>query len=52
MSENASTLIQGDNVQQIGDALLTRFAIPFELSSIVLLVAMVGTIVLAKKRLG
>ena len=43
-------LIQG-SVREIGAALLTTFAIPFELTSLVLLVAMVGAVVLAKKRL-
>lgn len=33
----------------IGQALLTRYVLPFELASIVLLVAMVGAIVLAKE---
>lgn len=33
----------------IGEALLTRYVLPFELASIVLLVAMVGAIVLAKE---
>ena len=40
-----------DNVQAIGAALLTDFAIPFELTALVLLVAIIGTVVLAKKRL-
>lgn len=33
----------------IGQALLTKYALPFELASIVLLVAMVGAIILAKE---
>ena len=41
-----------DNVGEIGVALLTDFAIPFELVSVVLLVAIIGAVVLAKKRLG
>jgi NADH-quinone oxidoreductase subunit J len=47
----APALVRTDNVRQIGEALLTRFAIPFELASVVLLVAIIGTVVLAKKRL-
>jgi NADH-quinone oxidoreductase subunit J len=39
------------NVREIGMALLTRFSIPFELASLVLLVAIIGALVLAKKRL-
>jgi NADH-quinone oxidoreductase subunit J len=41
-----------DNVREIGVALLTDFAVPFELASVVLLVAIIGAVVLAKKRLG
>jgi NADH-quinone oxidoreductase subunit J len=49
--ESAPALTRTDNVRQIGEALLTRFAIPFELASVVLLVAIIGAVVLAKKRL-
>jgi NADH-quinone oxidoreductase subunit J len=45
------TDLAADNVREIGTALLTRFSIPFELVSVVLLVAIVGTVVLAKRRL-
>jgi NADH-quinone oxidoreductase subunit J len=44
-------LIRTDNVREIGAAMLTDFAIPFELASIVLLVAIIGAVVLAKQRL-
>ncbi len=47
----AAALAPGDNVRTIGAALLTDFAIPFELASLVLLVAIIGALVLAKKRL-
>ena len=47
----AVTLSRTDNVRQIGAALLTDFAIPFELVSVVLLVAIVGAVVLAKRKL-
>jgi NADH-quinone oxidoreductase subunit J len=40
-----------DNVREIGAALLTDFAIPFELTSLVLLVAIIGALVLARRRL-
>jgi NADH-quinone oxidoreductase subunit J len=40
-----------DNVKAIGAALLTDYTIPFELSSVLLLVAIIGAVVLAKKRL-
>jgi NADH-quinone oxidoreductase subunit J len=39
------------NVQQVGWALYTDYLIPFEVASILLLVAMVGAIVLAKREL-
>jgi NADH-quinone oxidoreductase subunit J len=44
-------LLPSDNVREIGAALLTDYAIPFELVSLVLLVAIIGALVLAKKRL-
>ena len=39
------------SVRNIGAALLTDFAVPFELASVVLLVAIVGALVLAKAKL-
>jgi len=39
------------NSQAIGMALYTEYLFPFEIASIILLVAMVGAIVLAKKKL-
>ncbi len=38
------------NTQQIGQALYTRYLFPFEITSMLLLVAMVGLIVIAKGR--
>lgn len=38
-----------NNTEQIGVALYTKYIIPFELTSIVLLVALIGAIVLAKR---
>jgi NADH-quinone oxidoreductase subunit J len=49
--ETVAALTRTDNVREIGAALLTDFAIPFELASVVLLVAIIGAVVLAKKRL-
>ncbi len=37
------------NTEQIGIALYTKYIIPFELTSVVLLVALIGAIILAKK---
>jgi NADH-quinone oxidoreductase subunit J len=49
--ETVRALTPADNVREIGAALLTEFMIPFELASVVLLVAIIGAVVLAKKRL-
>ena len=38
------------NSQQVGTALYTVYLLPFEIASILLLVAMIGAVVLAKKR--
>jgi NADH-quinone oxidoreductase subunit J len=38
-----------NNTEQIGIALYSRYIIPFEITSIILLVALVGAIILAKK---
>ena len=39
------------NVEQVGRALYTDYLIPFELASFLLLVAMIGAIILAKREL-
>jgi len=41
-----------DNLQQLGMALFTQYLLPFEVTSILLLVAMVGAIVLTHKEKG
>lgn len=38
------------NIQDIGALLFTRYLYPFEITSILLLVAMIGAVVLAKRR--
>lgn len=43
--------IQGGNTQELGWVLYTDYLIPFELASMLLLVAMVGAIVLARRTL-
>jgi NADH-quinone oxidoreductase subunit J len=45
----AATAAAG-NSEQVGTALYTSYLLPFEIASILLLVAMVGAVVLAKKR--
>jgi NADH-quinone oxidoreductase subunit J len=42
-------MLQG-NTQAVGQALYTRYLFPFEITSMVLLVAMVGVIVIARGR--
>ncbi len=38
------------NTQAVGQLLFTRYLLPFELTSLILLVAMVGALILAKRR--
>ena len=40
------------SVQAIGEALFTQYLLPFELASVLLLVAMIGAVVLAKMPKG
>ena len=44
-------LSRSDNVRELGELFLSGWAIPFELAAVVLLVAIVGAVVLAKKKL-
>lgn len=48
LGDQATTLHE-NNTEQIGIALYSKYVIPFELTSVVLLVALIGAIVLAKK---
>jgi NADH-quinone oxidoreductase subunit J len=45
------TVIAGGNTEQVGWLLYTSYLIPFEIASMLLLVAMIGAIVLAKREL-
>lgn len=38
-----------ENTKQIGEALYSQYIIPFEITSVVLLVALIGSIILAKR---
>ena len=40
-----------ENAQRVGELLYTQYLLPFEATSILLLIAMVGAVVLAKRRL-
>ncbi|OEH93325.1 NADH-quinone oxidoreductase subunit J [Bacillus solimangrovi] len=44
-----ATNLHIDNTQKIGIELYSKYVIPFELTSVVLLVALIGAIILAKK---
>ena len=46
--DQVPTTLHENNVMQIGKALYSKYIIPFELTSVLLLVALVGSIILAK----
>jgi NADH-quinone oxidoreductase subunit J len=48
---NAVNLNEATNTQQIGLALFSQYLLPFEVASLLLLVAIVGAVVMAKKRI-
>lgn len=50
MQQMAPNAVQNGMVQNIGDVLFTSYVFPFEITSILLLAAMIGAVVLAKKR--
>jgi NADH-quinone oxidoreductase subunit J len=39
------------NVEAVADSLFTEYLLPFEVASVLLLVAVVGSVVMAKKRI-
>lgn len=44
--------VAGGNTEAIGETLFSTYLYPFEVASLILLVAMIGAIVLAKKNVG
>jgi NADH-quinone oxidoreductase subunit J len=38
------------NAEQVGQILFEKYMLPFEIASVLLLVAMIGAVVMAKKR--
>ncbi len=48
----ADTVIAPGNTELIGEVLYTTYLFPFEVASLLLLVAMIGAIILAKKDIG
>ncbi len=49
---NEAATLHEKNTEKIGEILFTKYIIPFELTSIILLVALIGAIVLARKEEG
>ena len=47
----SAVLPEGANTQQVGLALYGQYMLPFEIASLLLLVAIVGAVVMAKKRI-
>ena len=41
----------GGTAKDVGQALFTRYLLPFEITSVLILIAIIGAIVLAKKEL-
>ena len=51
LAEPASKIPQtGGNVENVADMLFSQYLLPFELASVLLLVAVVGSVIMAKKR--
>ncbi len=50
MQQQSSLAVTNGTVEHIGDVLFTSYVFPFELTSILLLAAMLGAVVIAKKR--
>lgn len=47
----AAPAISGGNTQRIADVLFSEYLLPFEVVSVLLLVAVVGSVIMAKKRI-
>ncbi|MGA8142655.1 MAG: NADH-quinone oxidoreductase subunit J [Candidatus Acidiferrales bacterium] len=47
---NPSAIMSPRNTEAIGDAIFQHYMLPFEIASILLLVAMIGAVVMAKRR--
>jgi NADH-quinone oxidoreductase subunit J len=49
--EHALPIIEGDNTQKVGVMLYGQYMFAFEIASLLLLVAIIGAVVMAKKRI-
>jgi NADH-quinone oxidoreductase subunit J len=47
----AAAVSTAGNVQQVADSLFSEYLLPFEIASVLLLVAVVGSVIMAKKRI-
>ncbi|MDP2999757.1 MAG: NADH-quinone oxidoreductase subunit J [Bryobacterales bacterium] len=50
-SPGVASAAAGGNVERLADALFSEYLLPFEMASLLLLVAVVGSVILAKKRI-
>ena len=48
----SNTISSVGSITAIGHALFTKYLLPFEIASLLLLVALIGTVYLAKKRVS
>ena len=51
MIEQSSNSVEIGTVEYIGKVLFSKFIFPFEITSLLLLAAIVGAVILAKKKL-
>jgi NADH-quinone oxidoreductase subunit J len=51
VSEHALSIVESDNTQQVATMLYGQYMFPFEIASLLLLVAIIGAVVMAKKRI-
>jgi NADH-quinone oxidoreductase subunit J len=49
--EHALSMVESDNTQKIATMLYGQYMFPFEIASLLLLVAIIGAVVMAKKRI-
>jgi NADH-quinone oxidoreductase subunit J len=49
--EHALSMVESDNTQNVATMLYGKFMFPFEIASLLLLVAIIGAVVMAKKRI-
>jgi len=48
---SAASPVTGGNTERLADLLFSRYLLPFEVASVLLLVAIVGSVVMAKKKI-